>query len=305
MKNDQLLIVGTMAYDSIKTPMGQVERALGGSATFAAMSSSYFKNKTGVNSIIGYDFLDKDLEFVKSKNINIDEVVKHKTEKTFFWSGSYHENLNNRDTLETQLNVLPFFDPQLGTNWQKSSWLLLGNVDPVVQEKVIQQMIPYNPFIALDTMNFWIQNSKTQLIKVIRQTNLVIINDEEARMLTEEYSLQKAAKEILSLGPKYVIIKKGEHGALLFSEKEKFALSGFPLETVLDPTGAGDSFAGGLLGYISQEKEIDFKKIKEGMIWGSVVATYCVQNFSTKSFETLKYTDIEQRKKEYIDLISL
>jgi len=293
---DKLLIVGTVAFDAIETPFGQTDKILGGAATFIGLAASQFNNvDSAIVSIVGEDFPQEYLDLLSNKNIDISSIEVIKGGKTFFWKGKYHNDLNTRDTLITELNVLADFSPVVPENYKDAAIVMLGNLHPSVQMSVINQMTKKPKLIALDTMNFWMDNALDELLNVIKHIDVITINDEEARQLTGEYSLVKAAAKIQEMGPKYVVIKKGEHGALLFHKDEIFFAPALPLEEVFDPTGAGDTFAGGFSGYLAQTENISFENLKNAIIHGSNLASFCVERFGTERMENLKNDEIKDR----------
>ncbi len=273
-----LLIIGTVAFDSIETPFGKTDKILGGAATYAGLAASYFTKKINLISVVGDDFPQEHIDTLKKRHIDVDGLEIKKGEKTFFWKGKYHIDLNSRDTLDTQLNVLAGFDPVVSEKYQDCDFLMLGNLMPIVQMNVIKQMKKRPKLIVMDTMNFWMDSSWDDLIETIKMVDVLAINDEEARQMSKEYSLVKAAQKIMAMGPKYLIIKKGEHGALLFHKKQVFFAPALPLEEVFDPTGAGDTFAGGFIGYLAETKDISFENMKRAIIFGSAMASFCVEN---------------------------
>ncbi len=273
---NQLLIVGTVAFDAIETPFGKTDKILGGAATYIGLSASFFNLDAAIVSVVGDDFPQEYLDLLTQRNIDISAIEVVKGGKTFFWSGKYHNDLNSRDTLETQLNVLADFQPKVPANFVNADVVMLGNLHPLVQSSVLDQMETQPKLVVLDTMNFWMDCALPELLEVIKRVDVITINDEEARQLSGEYSLVKAAAKIHALGPKYVVIKKGEHGALLFHGKDVFFAPALPLEEVFDPTGAGDTFAGGFAGYITQSKNISFNNMKNAIIYGSNLASFCV-----------------------------
>lgn len=292
--NNKLLALGTMAYDAIETPFGKTGKILGGCATYIGMAVSQFKIDCGIVSIVGEDFEVSHLNLLKSMGINLSGVEIVKGEKTFFWSGKYHNDLNTRTTLDTQLNVLTRFKPIVPETYKDARMVLLGNLDPNLQLAVLEQM--KNPaLVVLDTMNFWIEGYRTKLDEVIARVNVISINDEEARQIAGTHSLMEAAKKLQAMGPEYVIIKKGEHGALLFHGANVFSVPGLPLEEVFDPTGAGDTFIGGFLGLLSQNQKITFEAMKTAVVVGSALASYTVQEFGTKALENLSKKQLYQR----------
>jgi len=298
----KLLIVGTVAFDAIETPFGKTDKILGGAATYIALSASQFGVSSGIVSVIGGDFPKSYLDKLNTKNINTDGVEIIESGKTFFWSGKYHNDLNSRDTLVTDLNVLANFNPVVPEHLKNTEFLMLGNLHPSVQMQVIKQ-IPTRPkLVVLDTMNFWMDNTWNELMEVIAKIDVITINDEEARQLSGEYSLVKAAQKIYKMGPKYVVIKKGEHGALLFHEENVFFAPALPLEEVFDPTGAGDTFAGGFIGHISKTGDISFENMKRAVISGSNLASFCVEKFGTERMEDLNHKEIQQRLLQFKQL---
>ena len=299
-----LVIVGTVAFDSIFTPRGKAERVVGGAATYALWAASYFTKYLKLVSIVGEDFPDEELELLRDRGVDTEglEIVEGK--KSFYWAGKYLNNMNNRETLQTELNVLEDFDPVLPESYKDADYLLLGNLTPEIQLKVLDQMNKRPKLVAMDTMNFWIDIARDTLLKVIERVDIITINDEEARMLSGMYSLARAAKVILAMGPRYLIIKKGEHGALLFSKDKVFFAPAIPLNEVHDPTGAGDTFAGGLIGYLAMTEEDDMEHMKRAVIYGSVMASYCVEEFSIKRLKQLTIPDIKSRLKEFYEIVN-
>lgn len=298
-----LLVVGTVAFDAIETPFGKTDKIVGGAATYISVSASYFRKNINLISVVGDDFPNATIEMLKEKSVNTDGLQIKQGEKTFFWSGKYHADMNTRDTMDTQLNVLSNFDPIIPESYQDCEYLMLGNLMPSLQQKVIKGLKNRPKLIVLDTMNFWIEVALADLLDTMKLIDVLTINDEEARLLTGDYSLVKAARKILTMGPKYLIIKKGEHGALLFHEKEVFFAPALPLEEVFDPTGAGDTFAGGFIGYISATNDISFDNIKRGVIHGSAMASFCVEKFGLERIEGLSDGEIDERIQEFINLV--
>ena len=298
------LIVGTVAFDAIETPYGKTDKIVGGAATYISLSASFFTDKLNLVSVVGGDFPDSAIKMLQNHNVDTSGLQIKKNEKTFFWSGRYHNNMNSRDTIETQLNVLETFDPIVPKEFSESELLMLGNLVPSVQQKVLDQMTKRPKLIVLDTMNFWMDNCWDDLIEALKNVDVLTINDEEAQQLSGEHSLVNAAKKIRTMGPKYLIIKKGEHGALLFGNNKIFSAPALPLEKVFDPTGAGDSFAGGFIGYLSNQKEISFEKMKTAVIYGSVMASFCVEKFGTERLTEITQKDVEERVQKFIDLSS-
>ena len=299
-----LLVVGTVAFDAIETPFGKTDKIVGGAATYIGLSASKFYNKINLVSVVGEDFPKTAIEMMRNSQINLDGLQIKKGEKTFFWSGKYHNDMNTRDTLDTQLNVLETFDPKVPEGYQDCKCLMLGNLMPAIQQKVLDQLKERPKLIVLDTMNFWMDIAMSDLKKTISLVDVLILNDEEARQLTGEYALVTAAKEILKMGPAYVIIKKGEHGALLFSANQMFFAPALPLAEVFDPTGAGDTFAGGFMGYIAASDDQSFDNMKRAVIYGSAMASFCVEKFGTERLLEINQTDINERVKAFNDLSS-
>lgn len=291
----KLLAVGTLAYDAIETPFDRTEKTLGGSVSYIALAASHFNVDIGIVSVIGGDFEEKHLELLRSKNIDLSGVEKIQEGKTFFWSGRYHNDMNSRDTLVTELNTLADFDPKVPENFKDAEVLLLGNLHPSIQLSVLDQMHKRPNVVILDTMNYWIEHTPDELELVLKRIDVLAINDEEARQLSGEYSLVKAAKKILQKGPSYLVIKKGEHGALLFHQDQVFFAPALPLEEVYDPTGAGDTFAGGLAGYLAESRHISFDKLKSALIHGANLASFCVEKIGTERMETLQRKEINER----------
>jgi len=298
-----LLTVGSVAFDAIETPFGKTDKIIGGAGTYIALAASFYDNEQKIVSVVGDDFPLDMLHQLEDRNINIEGLQIKKGEKTFFWSGRYHNDMNSRDTLITELNVLENFDPVIPENYQGVSYLMLGNLSPKVQSTVIERLIERPKLIAMDTMNFWMDIAMDDLKKTISMVDVLIINDEEARQLSGEYSLVKASKIIRAMGPKYLIIKKGEHGALLFEGDKVFFAPALPLESVFDPTGAGDTFAGGFMGYLASTDDISFDNMKRAIINGSALASFCVEKFGIERLTTISKTDLENRIKEFVSLV--
>ncbi|MDC3104967.1 PfkB family carbohydrate kinase [bacterium] len=298
------LIVGTVAFDAIETPYGKTDKIVGGAATYISLSASFFTDKLNLVSVVGGDFPLSAIKMLQNHNVDTTGLQIKKNEKTFFWSGRYHNNMNSRDTIETQLNVLETFDPIVPKEFSESEYLMLGNLVPSVQQKVLDQMTKRPKLIVLDTMNFWMDNCWGDLIEALKNVDVLTINDEEAQQLSGEHSLVKAAKKIRTMGPKYLIIKKGEHGALLFGNNKMFSAPALPLEKVFDPTGAGDSFAGGFIGHLSNQEEISFEKMKTAVIYGSVMASFCVEKFGTERLTEITKQDVLERAQKFIELSS-
>ncbi|MGB4832161.1 MAG: PfkB family carbohydrate kinase [Chitinophagales bacterium] len=297
-----LLVVGTVAFDAIETPFGKRDKIIGGSATYIGLSASYFYKKIKLVSVVGSDFPKATIAQFNKKGINTDGIEVIKGKKSFFWSGRYHMDMNTRDTLVTDLNVLADFNPVLPTASRKPDFLMLGNIEPSLQIKVIEQLKTRPQLIAMDTMNFWMDIARPNLDKVLTMVDLLIINDEEARQLTGEYSLVKAAKKIMKTGPKTLVVKKGEHGALLFQGDQVFFAPALPLEEVFDPTGAGDTFAGGFMGYLAKTKNISFTNMKRAIIYGSAMASFCVEKFGPERLLDLKPSQVAERVKTFVQL---
>lgn len=291
----KLLIVGTVAFDAIETPFGKTDKILGGSAPYIGLSASQFNVESAIVSVVGGDFPDEYLELLSHHNIDISAVEIISTEKTFFWSGRYHNDMNTRDTLSTELNVLSNFQPVVPDNFKDSSVVVLGNLHPLVQSSVLDQVVNKNALVILDTMNFWMDNTLEDLMQVIKRVDILTINDEEARQLTNESSLVVAARKIYAMGPKYVVIKKGEHGALLFNEENVFFAPALPLEEVFDPTGAGDTFAGGFAGFLTKTNDFSFENMKKAVIYGSALASFCVEKFGTERMCNLDSKEVFPR----------
>ena len=296
---NKLLIVGTVAFDAIETPFGKTDKILGGAGTYIGLSASHFKLQSAIVSVVGDDFPQEYLDLLTSRNIDISGLEIVKGGKTFFWSGKYHNDLNTRDTLATELNVLANFNPVVPQNFKNADVVMLGNLHPMVQSGVLDQMETKPKLIVLDTMNFWMDCALPELLDVIKRVDVITINDEEARQLSGEYSLVKAAAKIHTMGPKYVVIKKGEHGALLFHNKEVFFAPALPLEEVFDPTGAGDTFAGGFAGFITQSENISFENMKKAIIHGANLASFCVEKFGTERMLNLKKEEVQERLKQF------
>jgi sugar/nucleoside kinase (ribokinase family) len=298
-----ILVVGTVAFDAIETPFGKTDKIVGGAATYICLSSSFFAKNLNLVSVVGEDFPSDAIQMLKNKSVDIDGLQIKKGEKTFFWSGKYHNDMNTRDTLDTQLNVLENFNPVVPEKYQESEFLMLGNLMPSVQKKVLSQMKKRPKLVVLDTMNFWMDLFMDDLKEALKEVDVLTINDEEARQLSGEYSLVKAAKLILAMGPKYLIIKKGEHGALLFNNEEVFFAPALPLEEVFDPTGAGDSFAGGFIGYLAKTNDISFENMKRAVINGSAMASFCVEKFGTQKLTEITQEDVNARINEFVKLV--
>lgn len=298
----RLITVGSVAFDAIETPFGKTDKIVGGAGTFISLSSSFFVKDQGIISVVGEDFPNETLLEMKQRGIDLEGLQIKLGEKTFFWSGKYHNDMNSRDTIITELNVLENFDPIVPVSYQGSDYLMLGNLSPQVQRMVIERLTKRPKLIAMDTMNFWMDIAWDELMKTLALVDLLIINDEEARQLSKEYSLVRAAKKIKELGPKYVIIKKGEHGAILFYGEHIFFAPALPLEEVFDPTGAGDTFAGGLMGYIAQTDDISYENMKRAVIAGSALASFSVEKFGTERLKEITIKDYEKRVQEFVTL---
>jgi sugar/nucleoside kinase (ribokinase family) len=299
-----LIVVGSMAFDAIETPFGKSDKIVGGAATYIAWSASNFAQPIQQISVVGGDFPQEELDGLAARGVNLEGVQIKKDEKSFFWSGKYHMDMNTRDTLDTQLNVLGTFEPKVPESYQGAEFLMLGNLLPAVQLQVIDQLRTRPKLVVLDTMNFWMETAMADLEKVLAKVDVLMVNDSEARQLSAQYSLVKAAKEIMKMGPKYVIIKKGEHGALLFHENQVFVAPALPLEEVFDPTGAGDTFAGGFIGHLARTKDISFENMKTAIIVGSAMASFCVEKFGTQRLREISRTDIDQRIQQFVSLVN-
>lgn len=299
-----LIIIGTVAFDAIETPFGKTDKIVGGAATFASLAASYLYNDTKIVAVVGDDFKNEDIKMLNNHGVNTDGLQVKEGEKSFFWSGKYHNDMNSRDTLVTELNVLENFDPIIPESYQDCEFLLLGNLTPSVQQTVIKRLRKRPKLIVMDTMNFWMDIMMDDLLETIKMVDVLTINDSEARQLSGEYSLVKAANKILLMGPKYLIIKKGEHGALLFSEDKIFSAPALPLAEVYDPTGAGDTFAGGFIGYLAKVGTINFNNMKNALIYGSALASFAVEKFGTERIQELSQNEISARLKAFVNLSS-
>ena len=293
--NNKILITGTVAFDEIETPHGNSGKIIGGAGTYIGIASSLLTNNLAIVSIIGEDFPEKEIKFLNERGINTDMIEKVTGGKTFYWKGKYHENMINRDTIITELNVLEKFNPVLNPEFSSSEIVLLGNLHPAVQNAVINQSTNPNSFIIMDTMNFWMDNTLDELLSVIKKVNLVIINDEEAQQLTGEKNIFNAGEKILKMGPEKVIIKKGEHGSIYLDAQNKYMLPAFPVEKLVDPTGAGDSFAGGIAGFLATVNKIGIREIKEAMLYGTLTASFCVEDFGIEGLRTLDKQTLNKR----------
>lgn len=298
-----LIVVGSMAFDEIETPFGKSGKIIGGAATYIAWTASNFVKPVQQVSVVGGDFPEAELKVLAERGVQLEGVQVKQDQKSFFWAGKYHMDMNNRDTLVTELNVLGDFEPVVPASYQDAEFLMLGNLAPAVQKSVISQMKKRPKLIAMDTMNFWMEVALDDLKEVLKMVDVLLINDAEARQLSGEYSLVRAANKIFEMGPKYLIIKKGEHGALLFHENHVFFAPALPLEDVYDPTGAGDTFAGGFIGHIARTKDISFENMKTAIIIGSAMASYCVEKFGTDRLKEITEEDIENRIRQFIDLV--
>lgn len=299
-----LLVVGTVAFDAIETPFGKTDKIIGGAATFISLAASYFTKDIRLVSVIGGDFPKEGIKMLQKHGVNTEGLQIRENEKTFFWSGKYHNDMNTRDTLATELNVLADFDPVLPESYKESEYIMLGNLTPKVQIRVLDQLKNKPKLVVMDTMNFWMNIAMDDLKKVIARIDVLTINDEEARQLSGEYSLVKAAQKILAMGPGYLIIKKGEHGALLFNKnKQVFFAPALPLEDVFDPTGAGDSFAGGFIGNLAVSENISFENMKRSIIYGSAMASFSVEKFGTERIVNLSQDEVDKRIQRFVDLV--
>lgn len=296
-----LLVVGSVAYDGIETPFGKVDRILGGSATYISLTSSYFQKNVNLVGVVGKDFSQEDVDLLKSKDIDLQGLQMDESGNTFFWRGKYHYDLNNRDTLDTQLNVFEHFNPVIPEAYKDSKFVALGNIEPSLQGKVLEQIT--NPdFVVMDTMNFWIEGALGALKNTLNGIDLLVINDSEARELADEPNLIKAADIIRDMGPDFLIIKKGEHGALLFTDGEIFSAPAYPVIDIFDPTGAGDSFMGGLLGWLSYTNDLSSQNFRRAVIFGSVMASFCVEEFGPERLKNLTEKEIYDRYREFRQL---
>lgn len=300
-----LLIVGTVAFDEVITPFAESGKILGGSATYASLAAANFRAQSRIASIVGEDFPQANLDLFKDHDIDTSGIEVVKGGKTFFWKGKYHNDMNSRDSLETELNVLADFNPKLPEAYRETEYLMLGNLTPSVQMKVLDQMTTRPKLVVMDTMNFWMDVAMPELKEVLKKVDVLTINDEEARQLSGEYSLAKAAKAIFKMGPRYLIIKKGEHGALLFHEKEVFFAPALPLEEVFDPTGAGDTFAGGFIGHLAKSGDLSFDNMKRAVIYGSALASFCVEKFGVEKVLKLDRADIHERVMRFTKLMQV
>lgn len=299
-----LITVGTMAFDAIETPFGKINQIVGGSATYVAYAASHFVKPVQQISIVGDDFPKEEMEEMKKRGVEMEGVEIVPDKKSFFWSGRYHEDMNSRDTLITDLNVLADFDPTIPESYQGAEFLMLGNLAPKIQLNVIQELKKRPKLIVMDTMNFWMEIAMAELKIVLKYVDMLMVNDAEARQLTGQFSLVKAAKSIMEMGPKFLIIKKGEHGALLFHGDQVFFAPALPLEEVFDPTGAGDTFAGGFMGHLAATNDISFENMKRAIIVGSAMASFCVEKFGPTRLKEITRKDIDIRIQQFKDLVS-
>ncbi len=297
-----LLVVGSIALDTIETPFGRADMVAGGSAVYISAAASYFTAPIRLVGVVGDDFPKSELEYLKSRGVDLEGLQVVKGGKTFHWSGRYHYDLNQRDTLDTQLNVFEKFDPVIPASYRKSRYVLLGNIDPVLQRRVIESLDAKPDLVICDTMNFWIEGKRDELLKTLKVVDVIIVNDSEARLLSSEPNLVKAAKKIMMMGPRVVIIKKGEHGALLFTSDTVFSAPAFPLEFIYDPTGAGDTFAGGFIGHIVRTEDVSDENLKRAVIYGSVLASFSVARFGIEALKELSDIEIMGRYRDFIDL---
>ena len=298
------MTVGTVAFDSIETPWGKAERIVGGAATYISLAASYFSKPIHLVSVVGDDFPQAELEHMQSRGVDLEGLQVLDGERSFFWAGRYHDNMNSRDTLDTQLNVLAGFDPLLPERFRRPDFLMLGNLTPAVQQRVLDQLEQRPRLVVLDTMNFWMDTALEALIQVIGQIDVLMINDEEARQLSGEHSLVKASEKILKMGPTTLVIKKGEHGALLFYGDSIFFAPALPLAEVFDPTGAGDTFAGGFVGYLAQTGDLSFENMKRAVIYGSAMASFCVERFGIERLKGLTDIEIKKRVERFVNLVN-
>ena len=296
-------VMGSLALDTLETPLGEAYKIMGGSGTYASLAASYFNKQTGLVGIAGGDFPKESIEILRKHGVNLEGLQVKKNQKSFSWAAKYHNSMASRDTLVTELNVLEYFDPIIPDGYQDTKFLMLGNLSPIVQKTALERLKERPKLVLLDTMNFWIDNAQEDLKKMLKLVDVLCINDEEARQLSQEYSLVKAAKIIKKTGPKYLIIKKGENGVMLFGDNQIFFTPALPLEDVYDPTGAGDAFAGGFIGFISSTGDTSFRNMKKAVIYGSAMASFCVEKFGTKGLLYLPKEEIDNRVQEFIDLV--
>lgn len=297
-----LIIIGSVAFDAIETPFGKTDKIIGGAASYASLAASYFYHKTKIVAVVGDDFPKNDIQKFEKHGIDIEGLQVKAGEKSFFWSGKYHNDMNSRDTLITELNVLENFDPIIPPSYQDCEYLMLGNLSPITQRTVINRLKNRPKLIVMDTMNFWMDIMMDDLLETIKMVDVLTINDAEARQLSGEYALVKAANKILAMGPKYLIIKKGEHGALLFHQDQIFSAPALPLAEVFDPTGAGDTFAGGFIGYMAKVGTVNFNNMKNAIIYGSALASFCVEKFGTEKLLNLSDDEVANRVQEFVKL---
>jgi sugar/nucleoside kinase (ribokinase family) len=305
LRSMDLITVGTVAFDSIETPFGKADKVVGGAATFISLAASLLVDEVGLISVVGDDFPQETLDLLKGRGVDLAGLEILEGKKSFFWSGRYHYDMNSRDTLDTQLNVLLDLDPQLPEHFKAAPFVMLGNLDPGVQLKVIEQMSERPELIVMDTMNFWMDSALDKLKEVIAKVDVLTINDEEARQLSNEHSLVKAARKIRAMGPSVVVIKKGEHGALLFNGTQVFFAPALPLEDVVDPTGAGDTFAGGFIGHLAKTRDTSFESMKRGIVVGSALASFCCEKFGTERLREVTNQELEDRIKEFESLVQV
>jgi len=298
-----LLVIGSVAFDALETPFGKTDKIIGGAATYISLSASYSLKPVKLVAVVGGDFPQSDIMLLEEHGVDVEGLQIKQGEKSFFWSGIYSKDLNSRETLVTELNVLADFDPIIPDGYQDCKYLMLGNLAPQVQRLVIQRLINRPKLIVMDTMNFWMDIALEDLIATIEMVDVLSINDEEARQLSGEYSLVKAAKKIMAMGPKFLIIKKGEHGALLFHKNKIFYAPALPLEEVFDPTGAGDTFAGGFIGHLAATDDISFENMKRAVIHGSAMASFCVEKFGTERLLNLSAEEVEAREAQFAELV--
>ncbi|HRN35818.1 MAG: PfkB family carbohydrate kinase [Flavobacteriales bacterium] len=298
----KLVTVGTVAFDNIETPFGKAEKVVGGAATYISLAASYFVKEQGIVSVVGDDFPKKTMDELRDRGVNLDGLEVLQGKESFFWSGRYHYDMNARDTLETRLNVLMDLDPKLSDAYKEAKYVMLGNLDPGIQAKVLDQ-VEAPALVALDTMNFWMDSALAKLKEVIARVDILVINDSEARQLSGEHSLVKAAHRILSMGPRYLVVKKGEHGALLFDKDRVFFAPAMPLDEVVDPTGAGDTFAGGFIGFLARSGDHGFDNLKRAIITGSAMASFCCEKFGVERLMDLTQEEIDQRIQQFVELV--
>ncbi len=299
-----LLTIGSVAFDALETPFGKTDKIIGGAATYITLSASYFTPNNNLVAVVGDDFPQEMIDIFRDHGVNLDGLQIREGGKTFFWSGKYHNDMNTRDTVEVQLNVMGDFDPVIPESYQSCQYLMLGNTAPAIQKTVVERMHNRPKLIVLDTMNLWIDIAKADLMALLPLVDVLVLNDEEARMLSGDYALVKAAETIRNMGPKTVIIKKGEHGALLFHEGQIFAAPALPLESVFDPTGAGDTFAGGFIGHLARTDDVSFENMKRAVIYGSAMASFCVEKFGAERITNLTQDEIQARVQAFVSLSS-